>query len=68
MTSWSMGSLLEIRPKALAFNRILRGPPSDNLKAHPAPAIDPLIPSVPLDAELECHFKDRQPTILRDPL
>jgi hypothetical protein len=30
-----MGSLLEKRPNALAFNRILCGPPTYNLKAHP---------------------------------
>ena len=35
MTSWSMGSRLVKRPNALAFNRRLRGPPTDNLRAHP---------------------------------
>jgi hypothetical protein len=31
-----------------------------------APAIDPLIYGAPLDAEVGCHFNDRQPTILHN--
>jgi hypothetical protein len=31
-----MGSLLVNSPNALAFNRILHGPPTYNLKAHPS--------------------------------
>src|SRR5262245_39763856 len=39
-TSWSMGSLLENSPMALDVNRILRGPHSYNLKAHPISSND----------------------------
>jgi hypothetical protein len=41
-------------------------PEAANPRRRHVPAIDSLIHGIPLDAEVDCHFNDGQPTILHN--